>query len=80
MNCIIVDDDKLSCKVLEGFVNKISSLNLVGSFSDSIAARDILTTRDDIELIFLDIEMPDLNGFDFIRSLTPTKYYYRFIR
>ena len=42
MNCIIVDDDKLSCKLLEGFVQKSSSLNLIGVFSDSISARNEL--------------------------------------
>jgi len=69
MNCIIVDDDKLSCKILEGYVNKITSLNLIGLFSDSVAARNILTQRNDIDLVILDIEMPELNGFDFIGSL-----------
>jgi DNA-binding LytR/AlgR family response regulator len=69
MNCIIVDDDKLTCKLLEGFVSKFSSLNLVGCFSDSVEARNILTKRNDIELIILDIEMPEMNGFDFITSL-----------
>jgi DNA-binding LytR/AlgR family response regulator len=69
MNCIIVDDDKLSCKVLEDFVGKSSSLNLIGTFSDSISARNELSKRQDIDLIFLDIEMPELDGFDFIRSL-----------
>lgn len=69
MNCIIVDDDKLSCKILEGFVSKSTSLNLIGSYSDSIAARNILTKRHDIDLIILDIEMPEMNGFDFIGSL-----------
>jgi DNA-binding LytR/AlgR family response regulator len=69
MNCIIVDDDKLSCKLLEGFVSKSSSLNMVGSFSDPVDARNLLTQRHDIDLIILDIEMPDLNGFDFIGSL-----------
>lgn len=69
MNCIIVDDDKLSCKILEGFVSRSPSLNLIGSFSDAVAARNIFTTRNDIDLIFLDIEMPEMNGFDFIGSL-----------
>jgi DNA-binding LytR/AlgR family response regulator len=69
MNCIIVDDDKLSCKILEGFVSKSTSLNLVGSFNDSVEARNILTKRHDIDLIILDIEMPEMNGFDFIGSL-----------
>jgi DNA-binding LytR/AlgR family response regulator len=69
MNCIIVDDDKLSCKVIEGYVHKYSTLNLIGSYSDSIEARNILTRRHDIDLIFLDIMMPEMNGFDFIGSL-----------
>jgi DNA-binding LytR/AlgR family response regulator len=69
MNCIIVDDDKMSCKLLEGFVNKSTSLNLIGIFSDSISARNELYKRRDIDLIFLDIEMPEMDGFDFIGSL-----------
>ncbi len=69
MNCIIVDDDKLSCKFLEGYVVKSSSLNLIGTFSDVVEARNILTKRHDIDLIILDVEMPEMNGFDFIRSL-----------
>jgi DNA-binding LytR/AlgR family response regulator len=69
MNCIIVDDDKLSCKVLEGYVNKSSSLNLIGTFSDSLEARDVVTKRKDIDLIILDVLMPEMNGFDFIGSL-----------
>lgn len=69
MNCIIVDDDKLTCKLLEGFVSKFASLHLVGCFSDSVEARNVLTSRKDIDLIILDIEMPEMNGFDFITSL-----------
>jgi len=69
MNCIIVDDDKMSCKILEGYVNKSTSLNLIGTFSDSIAARNIITKRQDIDLIILDIQMPEMDGFDFIVSL-----------
>jgi DNA-binding LytR/AlgR family response regulator len=69
MNCIIVDDDKMSCKILEGYVSKSTSLNLIGSYNDSVAARNILTKRKDIDLIILDIEMPEMNGFDFIGSL-----------
>ena len=69
MNCIIVDDDKVSCKILEEYVKKSSSLNLVGVFNDSVAARNILTERTDIDLVLLDIQMPEMNGFDFIGSL-----------
>jgi DNA-binding LytR/AlgR family response regulator len=69
MNCIIVDDDNMSCKILEGYVGKSSTLNLIGIFTDSVEARDVLTKRQDIDLIILDIQMPEMNGFDFIGSL-----------
>lgn len=69
MNCIIVDDDILTCKILEGYVNKYSTLNLIGSFTNSVEARNVLIRRRDIDLIFLDIEMPEMNGFDFMGSL-----------
>ncbi|HUX97248.1 MAG TPA: LytTR family DNA-binding domain-containing protein [Bacteroidales bacterium] len=69
MNCIIIDDDKLSCKIIGDFVRKSASLTLIGTYSDSIEARNILTKRDDIDLLFLDIEMPEMDGFEFIGSL-----------
>ena len=69
MNCIIVDDDILSCKIFEEYVNKSSTLTLIGSYSNSIEARNVITKRQDIDLIILDIQMPEMNGFDFIGSL-----------
>jgi DNA-binding LytR/AlgR family response regulator len=69
MNCIIVDDDIMTCKILEGYVSKSTSLNLIGSFNDSLAAWDVLTKRQDIDLIILDIQMPEMDGFAFIGSL-----------
>jgi len=69
MNCIIIDDDKMSCKVIGEFVKKSSTLTLIGTYSDPIEARSILTKRHDIDLLFLDIVMPEMDGFEFIGSL-----------
>jgi len=68
MNCIIVTD-KINCKLLEEFVGKSSSLNLVGTFSDSVSVRNQLSKRQDIDLVFLDIEKTGLDVFNFISSL-----------
>jgi DNA-binding LytR/AlgR family response regulator len=69
MNCIIVDDDKLSCKLLEGYVNKYSSLNLVGVYNDPVTARNEISKQKDVDLILLDIKMPEMDGFDLLGSL-----------
>lgn len=69
MNCIIVDDDKLSCKLLEGYVNKYASLNLLGVFNDPVSARNEIAKQKDVDLILLDVKMPEMDGFDLIGSL-----------
>ena len=69
MNCIIVDDDKLSCKLLEGYVNKYASLNLTGVFNDPVSARNEIARQKDVDLILLDVKMPEMDGFDLIGSL-----------
>ena len=69
MNCIIIDDDRLSCQIISEYVKKTPSLTLIGSYSNSIEARNVLTKRHDIDLLFLDIEMPEMDGFEFIKSL-----------
>ncbi|HUS87067.1 MAG TPA: LytTR family DNA-binding domain-containing protein [Bacteroidales bacterium] len=69
MNCIIVDDDKLSCKVITELVRRSSFLTLVGVYDSAITARNDMMNRSDIDLIFLDIHMPEMDGFDFIGSL-----------
>jgi DNA-binding LytR/AlgR family response regulator len=68
MNCII-GTDKTSCKLLEEFVGKSSSLNLVGTFSDSLSIRNQLSKRHDIDLVFLDIEKSEIDIFNIISCL-----------
>lgn len=68
MNCIICAD-KISCRLLEEFVGKTSSLNLVGTYNDSVSARNQLSEKQDIDLIFLDIELPKIDVInDIIRN------------
>jgi len=70
MNCIIIDDDKLSRRIVEEFVNKTEGLTLVESYETAVNAINVLKDEEtDIHLIFLDIEMPDMSGIDFLDTL-----------
>jgi len=69
MNCIIIDDDILSRKITEKFVKKVDFLNLLHSFPNAIEALNVVKSDDDIDLIFLDVEMPELSGIDFLKTL-----------
>jgi DNA-binding LytR/AlgR family response regulator len=71
INCIIIDDDVLSRRVVEEFVNRTEFLSLKYSFEnavDAIKRSDIF--NDEIDLIFLDIEMPEMDGIDFLNTLS----------
>lgn len=68
MNCII-GADNVSCKLLVEFVGKSSSLNLVGTFTDSESVRKQLSKQHDIDLLFLDIEILEMDCFDFIGTI-----------
>jgi len=68
MNCTIITD-KASCILFKEFVGKTSSLNLIGTFSDSETARDQLLKQENIDLIFLDLDTLGMDSFDFIRNL-----------
>ncbi len=68
MNCIIVDDEPLGRKGMELLVDELHYLTLKDQFPNAILAKEYLDNNA-IDLIFLDIEMPGLNGLDFIRSL-----------
>jgi len=67
MNCIIYGN-KSSSNILEEFVGKSSSLSLVGTFSDSASMMDQLSKKQDVDLIFLDVETPEMDVFKFINS------------
>lgn len=69
MNCIIIDDDELSRIVLEKFIKKTGFLSFSGSFSSAIDAIQFINRKGNIDLIFLDIEMPEMTGIDFLNSL-----------
>ncbi len=70
LNCLVVDDDDLSRGILEDLINDTSSLELIASCADSIQAFNFLKEQN-IDLLFLDIEMPKMDGMEMLRNLNP---------
>ena len=68
LSCIIVDDEPLAVKLLESFVAKTPDLELLGSYTDSVEAINAIREKRP-QLLFLDIQMPDLNGMELAHML-----------
>ena len=68
INCIAIDDEPLALKQMESYIDKTPFLNLVASCSSAFEALKVLESHE-VALMFVDINMPDLNGLDFVKSL-----------
>jgi DNA-binding LytR/AlgR family response regulator len=70
LSCILVDDEPLALKLVESYVLKTPFLNLKGSCLNAFEAMKLLHSQK-IDLVFLDIQMPDLNGMEFSKTILP---------
>lgn len=68
MNCIIVDDEPLARAEMRSLINEISDLQIIADFSNAPTALDFLKANS-VDLIFLDIEMPMMNGLEFAKII-----------
>ncbi len=68
IRCIAIDDEPLALKQMAGYINKTPFLELVGQFESAMIALAFLQ-EDSVDLMFVDINMPDLSGMDFVKSL-----------
>ena len=66
LSCCVVDDEPLAVSLLESYVNKTPFLRLEGKYSSAVAALAALTAQP-VDLLFLDIQMPELNGMELSR-------------
>lgn len=69
IKCIVTDDEPVARKGLRGYIEKIDFLTLAGECEDAIQLNAMLKTTQ-ADLIFLDIEMPDMTGLEFLSNLT----------
>jgi two-component system, LytTR family, response regulator len=68
ITCIIVDDEQPAIDVIEHYVKQIPSLQLLASFTNPLQALQLLNEKP-VDLLFLDIQMPEISGIDLIRAI-----------
>lgn len=68
MKCVIIDDEPLAVELLQDFVKKVESLELVNSFNNAIDAVSFIN-QNNVDLVFLDIQMPHFSGIDFLNTI-----------
>ena len=69
MNCIIIDDETTARVIIKALCSKVDHLNVIGEFPNAIQAIKFLNDEEKVDLIFLDIHMPNFTGLDFIKTL-----------
>src|SRR6056297_272543 len=68
LNCLIVDDEEVAREVMASYISKVPYLELKASCENAIDAHEVIT-QEEIDLVFLDIEMPGLSGIDFLKTV-----------
>ena len=68
IKCIIIEDEPIASDIMQDYIQNIPQLDLVECFSDALFAIDFLRNNS-VDLIFLDLHLPKLSGFDFLKSL-----------
>ena len=68
LKCIAIDDEPLALRQLKSYIEKIPYLELTATCNNALEAQQLLASQH-VDLIFVDINMPDLNGVDFVRAL-----------
>ncbi len=68
IKCIIIDDEPLAAEVLENYLKEFSNIEHMGSYTNPLEALEIIESGE-VEAVFIDINMPKMNGLEFIRSI-----------
>jgi DNA-binding LytR/AlgR family response regulator len=70
LRCLLVDDEPLALRLLTSYVERVPFLELVGTCRSALEAITVLQ-QESVDVLFLDIQMPDLTGVEFVRTLRP---------
>lgn len=71
MTCVVIDDEPLARKGMQLLIEQIPQLKLAGEFSNVIEA-DLFLKSNPVDILFLDIQMPRMNGMEFLKLVQPT--------
>jgi len=70
-SCLVVDDEPIARKIIVNYIDQMPLLMLAGESINALSAIDTLRTRDNIDIIFLDINMPNLSGLQLLKIIQP---------
>lgn len=68
IRCVVIDDEPLARTLLTGFISKVPELSMEGSFSSALSSLELLRKKR-VDVLFLDIQMPDITGIEFLKAL-----------
>lgn len=69
IRCLVIDDERLAREYLKNYISKIPQLELIGDYNSPLKAVDLIK-KGEVDLLFLDIHMPDITGVEFLKSLS----------
>ena len=69
LKCVAIDDEPLALELITKYVSSFTELQLIHTFEDAVSGAEFLS-KNSIDLLFIDINMPDITGLDLVRSLT----------
>ncbi|HAI83655.1 MAG TPA: DNA-binding response regulator, partial [Chitinophagaceae bacterium] len=68
LKCVAIDDEPLALEIIRNYVGKLNDIDIVATFTDTVSAKAFLDDNN-VDLLFLDIQMPDINGMRFYAQL-----------
>ncbi len=68
IRCLVIDDERLARDYLKNYISKVPELELMGDFNSPLKATELIKSGN-IDLLFLDIQMPDITGVEFLKSM-----------
>ncbi len=69
LKCVAIDDEPLALEIIKKYISEFPALQLLHTFEDAVSGAEFLT-KNKIDLLFIDINMPDITGVDLVRTLT----------